>query len=455
MKRSASKKGAGFTIVELVVVIVVIAILAAITIVSYRGISTRAIEASMQSDLQSAVSLIENDNTQNGAYPTMSDGLNSGKGLVGSGSNQITYLQLTGGFCVSVTNPKTSSEYKITNTSGQAVSGTCDLGNSAVVTTVAGSVAQTAGYVDANGLAARFDHPLGIAVDNAGNLYVSDANNNRIRKITTNGDVTTFSGSGVAGSVDGSPTTAKFYYPRGVAIDSTGNVYTGDYIGTMVRKLTSSGTVSTLAGSMTGGYVDATGSAARFAAIQGITVDGSGNIYTVENRHRIRKITPAGVVTTVAGSGTEGYLDGNGITAQFAYPAGIAIDSSGAMYIADSGNHRIRKLMPNGDVTTFAGSGVRGYAEGMGTAAQFDTPTGITIDATGTIYVADSYNNSIRKITSAGRVTTFAGSKTGSAGYADGVGTAARFSNTATLTVDTSGVVYVVEGTGNRIRKIQ
>ncbi|MFK5890746.1 MAG: hypothetical protein QM486_08455, partial [Flavobacteriaceae bacterium] len=176
-------------------------------------------------------------------------------------------------------------------------------------------------------------------------------------------------------------------------------------------------TVSTFAGSGTPGSVDDTGTSAQFNTPSRVAIDASGTIYVADTgNQRIRKITANGVVTTLAGS-TFDFADGTGTSAKFANPTGIAVDGSGTIYVADRNNQRIRKITAAGVVTTFAGSGTRSFADGTGTAAQFANPTGIAIDGSGTIYVADTNNNRIRKITTAGVVTTFAGS--GTSGFAD------------------------------------
>ncbi|MCP5502449.1 MAG: hypothetical protein H7A25_21305 [Leptospiraceae bacterium] len=269
----------------------------------------------------------------------------------------------------------------------------------------------------------------------------------------TAGDVTTLAGSGTAGSADGTGTAASFDFPMGIAVDTSGNIYVADFNNNKIRKISSSGEVTTLAGSGTAGSADGNGTAASFNTPQGVTVDASGNIYVADSgNYKIRKVTSSGVVTTLAGSGSSGSADGNGTAASFNTPQGVTVDASGNIYVADSGNYKIRKVTSSGVVTTLAGSGSSGSADGSGTAASFSFSQGITVDANGNVYVADSYNNKIRKITSAGVVTTLAGS--GTVGSADGNGTAASFSSPFGIAVVSSGVVYVADRDNNRIRKI-
>jgi sugar lactone lactonase YvrE len=318
-----------------------------------------------------------------------------------------------------------------------------------VVTTFAGAL--YSGYVDGTGDVVRFSQPLGVAIDSSGIVYVADYGNQRIRKIAADGTVTTFAGS-TQGFADGLGTAAKFNNARKVAVDSAGTVYVAD--NNRIRKITPSGLVTTLAGSGANGWSDGTGTAAQFnGSSDGIAVDSTGTVYISDSGGKsIRKVTPSGVVTTFAGSGTSGsgYVDGTGTAARFNGADGIAVDSSGTLYVADSSNDRIRKITPSGVVTTLAGS-TRGFSDGTGTAAQFYLPVGIAVDSTGTLYVTDYFNKRIRKITPSGVVTTLAGSAT--SGYADGTGAAAQFSNPFGITVDAMGTIYVTDG--NSIRMIK
>ena len=251
------------------------------------------------------------------------------------------------------------------------------------------------------GSAASFNYPEGIAIDSNGTLYVADAGNNRIRKISVLGNATTLAGSGDYGFADGVESAAMFKAPNGVAVDSYGTVYVGDFGNRRIRVISQSGNVTTLAGSGSSGYVDGVGSAAYFGAGHlNLAVDSLGTVYVSDDRnHRIRKISPLGNVTTLAGSGTSAFLDGVGTAASFYYPYGIAVDSNGAVYIGDTWNHRIRKVSPLGNVTTLAGSGNGEFADGVGSAASFQNPNGVAIDSNGTLYIGDAWNNRIRKIT--------------------------------------------------------
>ncbi|WP_117614373.1 SMP-30/gluconolactonase/LRE family protein [Chryseobacterium sp. PMSZPI] len=313
------------------------------------------------------------------------------------------------------------------------------------VTTFAGS---TQGYADGLGTAAQFNLPQGLCNDASGNLYVVDYVNNRIRKITPQGQVTTLAGS-TKGYADGLGTAAKFYYPRHITIDPSGNLYVADESNHRIRKITPQGQVTTLAGS-TKGYADGVGTAAQFNNPNGLAIDPSGNLYVADTyNHRIRKITPEGQVTTLAGS-TQDYADGIGIAAKFNKPFGMCIDTLGNLFVIDGANYLIRKITPQGQVTTLAGS-TKGYADGLGTTAKFDSTTGLAIDTSGNLYLADDNNNRIRKITPQGQVSTLTGS---TQGYADGQGTAAQFFSPSGVSVDNLGNIYVTDTYNNRIRKI-
>src|SRR5208337_1247275 len=227
---------------------------------------------------------------------------------------------------------------------------------------------------------------------------------------------------GQVGSADGTGSAARFDGPAGVAVDNAGNVYVAD--DDTIRKITPAGVVTTLAGAPgQAGSADGTGSDARFDGPRGVALDSAGNVYVADtDNDTIREITPAGVVTTLAGApGQVGSADGIGSAARFDDPTGVAVDSAGNVYVADYGNDAIREITPAGVVTTLGG------AQGQsGSAAQFDRPTGVAVDRAGNVYVADSWSNTIREITLAGVVTTLAGAP-GQYGSTDGTGSAARF----------------------------
>ena len=363
-----------------------------------------------------------------------------------------------------------------------------------LVSTLAG-LAGSPSMLDGTGSAARFRAPEDIAIAANGDLYVSDSGNYRIRKVTPAGVVTTVAGSSSSGLIDATGTAARFITPRGLAFDANGVLWIAD--NSYIRKMTPAGAVTTVAGSavsiapsqitvMSGGdlyftdlvdhtvrrmtqagavtlmygkpapagHVDATGTSARFQLSEaGAAMGPDGNLY-VGDGPTIRKITPAGVVTTFAGS-TYGSNDGTLATAKFWAPiAALTFDPSGVLWVADSGNRTIRRIGTDGQVTTYAGlTGASGTTDGVGSAARFDNPRGIAVDALGNLYVSEYVKHTIRKIAPGGVVTTFAGTA-GSSGMVDATGTAARFYQPGNLTIDPSGNLYVADQANYRIRRI-
>jgi sugar lactone lactonase YvrE len=324
-----------------------------------------------------------------------------------------------------------------------------------VVTTFAGT-ALMSGSTDGTGSAASFNSPLGIAVDASGNLYVTDFNTSKIRKITPESVVTTLAG-GAGVYADGTGMEARFNSPQGITSDASGNLYVADTNNSMIRMVTPEGVVTTLAGTAgTAGHADGTGLAAGFYYPEGITADANGNLYVADTYNCIiRKITPEGVVSTLAGTAeASGSTDGTGSAARFGKPEGIAVDTSGNLYVADTYNDTIRKITPEGVVTTLAGTTrTSGSTDGTGSAARFDEPEGIAVDASSNLYVADKSNGTIRKITPEGVVTTLAGNPR-EAGWVDGTGSEARFYYPEGIAVDASGNLYVVDTGLEEIRRI-
>jgi len=299
-----------------------------------------------------------------------------------------------------------------------------------------------------------FSSPDDVAIDAAGNLYVADYGNNLIQKITPAGVVTTLAGNGTIGANNGLGTAASFNGPSGVAVDGSGNVYVADAGNNLIRKITPAGQVSTLAGTVVAADTSNTVTTEPvFAGPSGVAVDAAGNVYVADaGDNQIKKVTPAGVVSTLAGSVNSGSADGTGAAASFNNPTGVAVDATGNVYVADFLNNLIRKVAPGGIVTTIAGSNTTGSTNGPGTLASFYFPNSLAVDAAGNLYVADDINNLVRKIGPDGTVTTLAGS--GTAGYANGLGPAASFNDPAGIAVDASGNVYVADANNNVIREI-
>ena len=376
-------------------------------------------------------------------------------------------------------------------------------------TTFAGS--PTIGSADGAGSNARFFNPSGVAVDAQGNVYVADTGNDTIRKFTPSGVTSTIAGfPGTSGSADGTNSQARFNAPQGIAIDINTNIYVADTGNHAIRKLAPAGTnwvASTLAGlAGSPGTNDGMGAVARFSLPQGIAVNGSGIVYVADtHNYTVRMITPGGVVSTIAGSaGNEGDVDGAGTNARFANLEGIAVDALTNLYVADFGNNAVRKITRTGVVSTIihmsasaialdalnhiwvsdtgsetihefalnntnwlstgfiagnasntnaSGQILGGYADGTGTNALFNAPRGIAVDGAGNVYVADSENDDIRLLTSAGSVSTIAGA-VNSAGSQNGTGSEARFNGPIGLAVDVTGAVFVADTFNSTIRKI-
>ena len=318
-----------------------------------------------------------------------------------------------------------------------------------VVTTFAGN--GTNGYLDGAGTSAEFYNPTGLTLDASGNIYVSDTFNNRIRKIGTDGTVTTIAGNGSAGYVDGPAASAEFYAPQGLAVDAQGDVFVADYGNNVIREISVAGTVSTYAGNGNAAFVD--GAASKVAAFNGpagIAFDSKGNLFVADhNNNMIRKITPTGGVSLFAGVLTPGYtnLTVDSVTGNwgaFDRPSGIAIDASGNIYVADQGNNAIRQISSAGVIKTIAG--------GPGQAALVGYPSAVCVDAGGDLFISDEAGRII-ELTAAKILYPLAG-VSNVAGYADGTGAAAQFNTPQGIGVDAAGNIYVADFNNSRIRKV-
>ncbi|HEX2862564.1 MAG TPA: hypothetical protein VHN79_13035, partial [Lacunisphaera sp.] len=327
--------------------------------------------------------------------------------------------------------------------------------------TLAGTA--SAGHMDGDVETARFNQPTDVAIDQAGNLYVADSGNRAIRRISPAGIVSTVAGAPFQlEGVDGPRASAGFRRADGVEVDAMGNLFVAD--AWSVRRIGVDGQVTTFAGYAGDGFppslkADGTGTNARFNGINGLGMGPAGTLYVSDGDHFIRQITPAAVVTTLAGQGTRGQNDGAGAAAGFFGPMGIHVDVAGVIWVTDAGNHTIRRLTADGVATTFAGmAGVAGGMDGIGQGASFQTPLGITGDLAGNLHVSDFGLQGIRKITPAGVVTTMAG-KIGPGiserqGADDGEGRQASFSHPRGLATDNAGNVYIADEHNALIRKM-
>jgi len=320
-----------------------------------------------------------------------------------------------------------------------------------MVSTFAGS--GSPGAVNGKAEDASFSNLMDVAADSAGNIYVADSRNNLIRKVSADGSVTTLAGSGEQGSGDGKGPAASFFFPAALAADANGTVYVADTHNSMIRKISPDGTVTTIAGRLTPDVAKYRDTVIKLDNPYGIAVDKAGNVFVADwERDMIKKISPDGKVTAFAGNSEKGAKDGQGSAATFFLPEGLALDAAGNLYVADCYNNMIRKITPEGLVSTFAGNTVKGSKDGKGKAASFSHPDGLAVDRAGNVYVADVGNNKIRKITPDGMVSTIAGD--GTRGGVNGPGKTASFYRPFGITIDKAGNLYVADYQNNLIRKI-
>jgi sugar lactone lactonase YvrE len=325
-------------------------------------------------------------------------------------------------------------------------------------------------YIDGPAATAQLDSPTSIATNEDGNIVFTDTGNNIVRiynprqksVITYSISEQVLSVSGcdndepgftfAANSASGN-SLLKLNQPTGIAVDEYNHVIIADRGNHMIRKLTPSGKLLTLAGTGDPGYADGPGLEAQFRFPTNVSVDKHGNILVADQaNHRIRIISPSGEVSTLAGNGDPGHADGPGLEAQFTGPTDAVMDEDGNVFVADRDNHRIRLITPSGNVTTLAGSGEAGFADGPGISAQFNLPTGVAVDHDGNVIVADHNNNRIRSVAPSGEVITMAGS--GVAGFADGSGSAARFNRPTDIALDSEGNIIVADFGNHRLRQV-
>jgi sugar lactone lactonase YvrE len=322
------------------------------------------------------------------------------------------------------------------------------------ITTFVGQ--STAGFVDGTGTEAKFERPSGLVMDSAGSIYITDGYvNNAIRKVSSAGVVSTFAGNGQAGLVDGQGTDSRLYSPAALCIDSNDLMYVSDTKNNVIRTLTTEGVIMRFVGQPSSGFVDGTGSEALFNTPTGIGIGADANIYVSDTSNNvIRQITPGGIVTWFAGRKAPGLLDGTGTSAMFGTPFGLAFDSTGnVFYIADVLNNAIRKVTLSRVVTTLAGRTL-GYADGIGSNARFYYPVAVCVDRRNDVYVSDAQNAVIRRIAPNGNVTTFLG-VVGDDRLVDGSAETARLGGTASMLLMPGGqTMYVLDAGVNALRII-
>jgi len=331
--------------------------------------------------------------------------------------------------------------------------GSSSTNTTATVTTFAGT--GTAGYLNGPASGALFNNPQGVVFDKSGNLFVADSFNDLVREISPAANVSTYAGNQTIGYLNGPALSAEFYAPSGQAFDAQGNLYVSDFGNNVIRKITPAGVVSTYAGTGVAGYrngaVDSanlkssTDSLASFNNPQGVCVDASGNVYVADRGNNvIREIMPTGRTKTIAGNKVKGFIDATDAAAFFNNPTGVAVDASGTVYVADQGNSALRKISSAGVVTTIAGNPVQ--------STLFNYPTAITIDSKGNLFLADA-GGRIYEYTTNNVLYILAG-KLNNPGFANGDGSVASFNNIQGITVDANDNIFVADQNNNAIREI-
>jgi sugar lactone lactonase YvrE len=309
------------------------------------------------------------------------------------------------------------------------------------------------GYRDGQYQNSNFSDVTGGVVSASGSIHVADSGNHRIRFCFPNGNVTTLAGNGTAGFADGSRSVAMFNEPSDVKVDSAGNAYVADLNNNRIRIVYPNGNVATLAGERCAGSKDGVGANATFNQPCGLAIDSSRNLYVVDRHSNVvRKVTPSGNVTTIAGSGFAGSADGVGRAASFNYTRAIAIDAAGNLYVADQNNNKIRLITPAGVVSTYAGNGIAGGTDGSRLNATFNKPSGVAVDEHGNVFVTEYEGHRVRVISNDGMVMTLAGN--GQAGDTPGIGTESRLRNPDGISTS-AGITYVFDRKNHKVRDVR
>ena len=316
---------------------------------------------------------------------------------------------------------------------------------------------------------ARINSSGDVAVDAAGNLYIADTFDNRVRKVVPSGVISTVAGTGTPGfGGDGGPAAAaQLNWPKGVAVDRTGNLYVADVNNQRIRRISTAGIISTVVGNGTAGYSGDGGSAvsaqlnliAGFDTPQGVAVDTAGTLYIADTlNQRIRKVSPEGVIRTIAGSGQRGFGGDGGaaLNAALNFPVSVTVDTAGTVYFSDANNSRVRRISPNGVINTVAGGGGQGFGgdNGAGAISKLFWPHGLAVDHGGNLLIVDSGNQRVRKLTPDGMITTIIGSGTGGFAGDGGPAVAAALSNPGGLAIDTAGNIFIGDSNNGRVRKV-
>ena len=311
---------------------------------------------------------------------------------------------------------------------------------------------------------AQLKSPSGVAFDSSGNLFIADQFNHRIRKVDTSGNIGTVAGTSTQGfsGDEGPATSAQLERPSGVAVDSSGNLFIADLINNRIRKVDTSGNISTVAGTSTAGWSGDGGPAtsAQLNFPHGVAVDSSGNLFIADSgNHRIRKVDTSGDISTVAGTSTQGFSGDGGpaTSARLSEPMGVTVDSSGDLFIADMSNQRIRKVDTSGNISTVTGDGTFAFGGdgGPATSAQMWNPIGVAVDSSGNLFIADTSNHRIRKVDTSGNISTVAGTGTQGSSGDGGPATDARLFAPHDVAFDSSGNLLIADLNNNRIRKVE